>query len=356
VNSSANDCPPEFETLIGLVRHYSPTGQENEAVSWLVRRMAGLGFTKSYVDDVGNAIGVMGAGESKGVLLGHIDTVPGEIPVRLEDGTLHGRGTVDAKGPLAAFVDAVARVGPVPSWQLIVVGAVGEEGDSEGARHIAEWEPPEFVIVGEPSRWNRITLGYKGSAETDITVRRPMQHSAAPGESAPEAALSVWQAVAAWSAEVNDGRERVFDRLVPSLRGWSSGEDGFESWATMRLGVRFPPDIPPEAWYSRLKELVNGAEIVPASHATPAYRGEKNSPLTRAFLNAIRATGGTPSFVFKSGTADLNIVGPRWDCSALGYGPGDSALDHTPEERLSLQEFTQSTRVLEHLLRSLTRG
>ena len=86
MNSSANDYPPEFETLIGLVRHYSPTGQESEAVSWLVRRMAGLGFTKSYVDDVGNAIGVMGAGESKGVLLGHIDTVPGEIPVRLRMG------------------------------------------------------------------------------------------------------------------------------------------------------------------------------------------------------------------------------------------------------------------------------
>ena len=60
--------------------------------------------------------------------------------------------------------------------------------------------------------------------------------------------------------------------------------------------------------------------------------------------------------MFKTGTADLNIVGPRWGCPAVGYGPGDSALDHTPEERLSLQEFTQSTRVLEHLLRSLTRG
>jgi len=351
VSSSPTDYPPEFETLIGLVRHHSPTGREGEAVSWLVRRMAELGFTKSSVDEVGNAFGVMGEGERRGVLLGHIDTVPGEIPVRLEDGTLHGRGTVDAKGPLAAFVDAVARVGPVPGWQLIVVGAVGEEGDSEGARHIAEWAPPEFVIVGEPSRWDRVTLGYKGSAETDITVRRPMQHSAAPGDTAPEAALSVWKAVTAWSATVNEGRERVFDRLVPSLRGWSSGDDGFEAWATLRLGVRFPPDLPPEAWYAGLKQLANGAQIVPLGHATPAYRGEKNSPLTRAFLNAIRATGGTPAYVFKTGTADLNIVGPRWGCPAVGYGPGDSALDHTPEERLSLEEFTRAVRVLEQMMR-----
>jgi LysW-gamma-L-lysine carboxypeptidase len=356
VNSSPTEYPPEFETLIGLVRHYSPTGQEGEAVSWLVRRMAELGFTKSYVDEVGNAIALMGEGERRGVLLGHIDTVPGEIPVRAEDGQLHGRGAVDAKGPLAAFVDSLAHVGPVPGWQLIVVGAVGEEGDSEGARHIAEWEPPEFVIVGEPSRWDRVTLGYKGSAETDITVRRPMQHSAAPGESAPEAALSVWQAVSAWAASINDGRERVFDRLVPSVRGWSSGDDGFESWATLRLGVRFPPELPPEAWYARLKELANGSEIAPASTATPAYVGDKNSPLTRAFLGAIRATGGNPSFVFKTGTADLNIVGPRWNCPAVSYGPGDSALDHTPEERLSLAEFSRSMLILQRVLRELTRG
>ena len=257
---------------------------------------------------------------------------------------------------LAAFVEAVARVGPVPGWQLVVVGAVGEEGDSEGARHIAEWAPPEFVIVGEPSRWNRVTLGYKGSAETDITVRSRMQHSAAPGESAPEAALRVWQAVTTWAATINNGHERVFDRLVPSLRGWSSGDDGFESWATLRLGVRFPPDLPPEAWYAGLKEIANGAEIVPAGYATPAYRGEKNSPLTRAFLNGIRASGGTPSFVFKSGTADLNIVGPRWNCPAVGYGPGDSALDHTPDERLSLDEFARSIRVLDHLLQTLTQS
>ena len=353
---SPADYPPELETLIGLVRHYSPTGQEGEAVSWLVRRMAELGFTKSFVDEAGNAIGLMGDGERKAVLLGHIDTVLGEIPVRLEDGQLHGRGAVDAKGPLAAFVDAVVQVGPVEGWQLVVVGAVGEEGDSEGARHVAEWAPPEIVIVGEPSRWDRVTLGYKGSAETDLTMRRRMQHPAAPGETAPEAALRVWQAVSAWSARFNDGRERVFDRLVPSVRGWASGDDGFESWATLRLGVRFPPDLPPEAWYTGLKEIANGAEILPLGHPTAAYRGHKNSPLTRAFLNAIRAAGGTPTFVFKSGTADLNIVGPRWNCPAVGYGPGDSALDHTPEERLSLEEFAHATRVLEHVLQTVTYG
>ena len=54
-------------------------------------------------------MGVKGNGPTKIVLLGHIDTVPGEIPVRVEDGVLHGRGSVDAKGPLATFVAAAAE-------------------------------------------------------------------------------------------------------------------------------------------------------------------------------------------------------------------------------------------------------
>ena len=72
----------DFETLIGLVSQYSPSGQERAAVEWLVMRMKSLGFDQAYIDDVGNAVGVMGQGPRQVVLLGHIDTVPGEISVR----------------------------------------------------------------------------------------------------------------------------------------------------------------------------------------------------------------------------------------------------------------------------------
>ena len=42
-------------------------------------------------------------------LVGHIDTVPGVIEVRRDGDLLHGRGAVDAKGPLAAAIAAVSR-------------------------------------------------------------------------------------------------------------------------------------------------------------------------------------------------------------------------------------------------------
>ncbi len=71
------------------------------------------------------------------LLLGHMDTVPGDIPVRIERDRLYGRGAVDAKGPLAAFVVAAARAQLAPGTRLVVIGAVEEESaTSKGARHV----------------------------------------------------------------------------------------------------------------------------------------------------------------------------------------------------------------------------
>ncbi|TLN07064.1 acetyl-lysine deacetylase, partial [bacterium] len=74
------------ETLLGLVARYSPSGQERAVVEWLVGRMRALGYERAFVDEAGNAVGVIGSGPRQVVLLGHIDTVPGELPVRVEGG------------------------------------------------------------------------------------------------------------------------------------------------------------------------------------------------------------------------------------------------------------------------------
>ena len=74
----------------------------------------------------------------------------------------------------------------------------------------------------------------------------------------------------------------------------------------------------------------------------------------RALTGSIRSAGGTPSFVYKTGSADLNIVAPAWKCPAVVYGPGDSALDHTPDEHLSLDEYGKAVTVLVAALQKLT--
>ncbi len=353
----------DFSTLIGLVEHYSPSGDERETVNWLVKRMRALGFGNAFVDGAGNAIGVMGTGPRQVALLGHIDTVPGEIPVRREGipshEILYGRGSVDAKGPLACFVDAVAQVGAIDGWQFVVIGAVEEECDSDGARFVVDQYRPDFAVIGEPNNWDRIALGYKGSAWADVTIRREQSHSASGEQTAAEAAVDAWLAVKAYAEVFNAEKSRAFDKLLPTLRGMESGQDGFEQWARLNIGCRLPVDVSPEGWYEKLEETLKvfgtfRVSVGKVGYPLPAWECEKNSQLVRAFLGGIRSQGGAPRFVYKTGTADLNVVAPVWRCPAVVYGPGDSVLDHTPNEHISLDEYQKGIRVVSETLRALS--
>ena len=349
----------EFDTLIGLVSHYSPSGRERGAVEWLVARMKSMGYDNAFIDEAGNAVGLIGNGPKQIVLLGHIDTVPGEIPVRVDENNLYGRGAVDAKGPLACFVDAAAGVGAKEGWQLVVLGAVEEERNSEGARFVKDQYHPDLAVIGEPNQWDRVALGYKGSAWADVILTRGQSHSASGEITAAEAAVDAWLKIKAYVDSFNADKPKVFDKLLPTLRGMDSGADDFEQWARLKVGVRLPVEVPPGDWHIILNEILKGLEnckvlVEPVGFAIPAWGCEKNTPLVRAFLSAIRSRGGEPRFVYKTGTADLNIVAPVWKCPALVYGPGDSALDHTPHEHLDLGEYGKAVQVLQFALSKLT--
>lgn len=357
----------EIETLRGLVAIPSPSGQERAAVEYLCATMAALGFTTA-IDEVGNAIGQIGDGPREIVLLGHIDTVPGAIPVRVADGTLYGRGAVDAKGPLATFVRAAARAAQagLSGTRLTVIGAVGEEADSAGAYHLAGRPSPAFTIIGEPSGWDSVVLGYKGSMSATYTLRQSGAHSAAPVATAPQVAVDFWNRVTDYAAEFNTGREAAFDRLEPKLRGLHSATDGLHELVTLRLGFRLPLDLAGETLTRILHDFARiaasadeaAAEIeahaaVTVAEALPAFRSERTSPLVRPFLPAIRAEGGKPRLKVKTGTADMNIVGPAWGCPIVAYGPGDSKLDHTPNERIEIAEYLRAIRTLAAALTAL---
>jgi [amino group carrier protein]-lysine/ornithine hydrolase len=350
----------DFALLEGLVSCYSPTGEESEAVDFLVAEMSMLGF-KAGADGAGNAVGSLGDGPREIILLGHIDTVPGEITVQREEDILRGRGTVDAKGPLSCFTCAAARVGATPGWRITVIGAVGEEGDSRGAKFLRADHPdsPEMVVIGEPSGSKRVTLGYKGSAWFDYKVCRPLAHTAGHAESACEAAVKYWAHVHEWTEEYNQGRERIFEQISLTLRGMDSGSDGFSEWAELNIGTRLPlgmgvPEI------QTAMSMVSGYEggqdpgSLTMLDGVPAYRSGKNNALVRAFLKSIRAFGGKPGFSLKTGTSDMNIVGPAWGCPIVAYGPGDSSLDHTPDEHIHVSEYMDSIDILEEVLREIS--
>ncbi|MDW8234228.1 MAG: [LysW]-lysine hydrolase [Roseiflexaceae bacterium] len=340
--------------LIRMLEIPSVSMHEAELAHFLAAEMARLGF-ESFVDEAGNAIGIIGAGPDV-ALLGHIDTVPGEIPVRIENGNLYGRGAVDAKGPFAAFICAAARLAASKErlpFRLVLIGAVEEEAaSSKGARYAAERYHPIACVIGEPSGWDRITLGYKGRLLVDGVWEQPMSHSAGREASVAERAVAFWNEVAAHCEAHNQGRERLFDQLLPSLRSICTRSDGLTDWAELTIGVRLPPDIPPETLASTLAEHSHGG-VLRFRDLCPAYQAEKNTPLARAFLRGIRAAGGTPGFLLKTGTSDMNIVGPVWRCPILAYGPGDSSLDHAPNEHIVIEEYLRAIEVLEHALRHL---
>lgn len=344
--------------LHGLVSIPSVSGDEAAAVEWLCAAMRGLGYA-TRVDGAGNAVGTRGNGAREIVLLGHIDTVPGKAPARIEDGVLFGRGAVDAKGPLAAFVAAGARVTLPDDVRLTVIGAVGEETmGSPGASWLcANYPPPAACIIGEPSGWDGIVLGYKGSIALSATVTRPMTHSAGPEPTAPERLLAFWNRVVAWSATHNAGAEPGFATLDATLRGIASSTDGLTEAATLEATFRMPPGVTS----ADVRAAVDGfaAEHGVALAWRPnaeAFRTDKRSPLVAPFMAAIRAAGGTPRLKVKTGTSDMNLVGPVWGCPIVAYGPGDAAYDHTPDEHIALAEYERGIQVLTAAIERIAAG
>ncbi len=309
----------EIELLEGLLQRYSPTHQEAEAVNYLVAQMSAAGFA-TRVDEAGNAVGVIGDGPKEVMMLGHIDTVPGFIDVRREDDRLYGRGSVDAKGPLACFAAATALAGVRDGYRFIVIGAVGEEGDSRGAQWVRDHYKPDHLIIGEPSGWERVTLGYKGSAWYEYEVKRTLAHTSANVESACQAAVSFWNRVQATAAQFNTERPKMFDQLIPSLRAMQSSSDGFVETAQLKFNLRVPLGVERVGLEETIGRLTADAHLH-LIEFTPAYRAEKNTPLVRAFLSAIRQHAGSPGFTVKSGTSDMNLTAPLWKCPTLGLRP-----------------------------------
>jgi len=339
-----------------LVSISSPSGEEEQVGQFLVEQMTSLGF-QAHLDKVGNAVGVMGDpdAERKIVLLGHMDTVPGHIPVQRRGNLLYGRGAVDAKGPLATFILATARVAPkLQNTRVTVIGAVEEEAFSKGARHLAKtMDAPDFCVIGEPSDWDAITLGYKGRLWLDYSWEQPDSHSAGEQAGPAEKAITFWNQLMDYAEKRNHGREGRFDTLDPALREFRTFSDGLNTGVKMSVALRLPPDFKPEILKRKMRMWAEGAKLKYSPLDMPYQQTDKNNPLVRAMLKAIRAEGGRARFKLKTGTSDMNTVGPAWRCPIVAYGPGDSHLDHTPEEHIDVEEYKQAIDVLARALEIL---
>lgn len=332
------------DLLESLVRIPSPTGQEAGAVSFLQAQARADGFRVS-TDAAGNFIAEAGHGPRLLLFVGHVDTVPGDLPVRRDGDTLWGRGSVDAKGPLVAAYCA-ARRHLDAGVRIRVVGAVGEEGDSRGAKALDRSERPDWIVVGEPSGVDGLTLGYKGVVRGTLGLRQPARHGGHPGPGAIETFLDCWAAVRAELAFA-DGFTTVQGRLDRI----ASHHDGVEDEVEAAFQIRLPPGTAPDWTSARLEAIAarHGVQVQ-VTEATAPHVADRKTPLVAAVLASLRAGGLEPKLKHKTGTADFNhLAGWFPGVPMVAYGPGDSSLDHTPDERASLRELGRAVDVLDRV-------
>jgi LysW-gamma-L-lysine carboxypeptidase len=344
--------PDEVALLREMLEIDSPSGREAPLAAHILRRAVAAGLA-GHIDEVGNVHVKVGEGEPHLLLLGHLDTVPGSWPVTVDDDSISARGVVDAKGSLAAFLCMAARLAEDAPARITVVGAVQEETfGSLGARHVRESYRPDAVVIGEPSGWNGVTVGYKGCTAIEYVVGTAGAHGAGDARPAVEIAVDAWQDVRSACAALSEGRS-AFDSWLPRLLSLSTDTDGLNEEARLVISVRTPRD----------EEALDHVFAAACRHGayrclerTPAVLSPKDSVLARSFRVAIRSHGGTPVVKVKTGTSDMNVVGEAWNVPMCAYGPGDASLDHTPHERLSLAEYRRSIDILVAAVRHWARA
>jgi LysW-gamma-L-lysine carboxypeptidase len=362
------------ELLVELVSIPSPTGEELAAAERLAAFFREHG-REAWLDDVYN---VHAPADDSVLLTSHVDTVPGEVPVEVretggahrvvspndgggadgdgtddggdeaaavaadvDDRTLWGRGSVDATGPLAAMAAAAVETG------VSFLGVVGEEVDSTGSRHaLAEGRPePDAVVNGEPSGWDGITLGYRGLLAGTYVSTSESGHTSRPENNAIQDAMDWWRRV---ETEFDpDEWLPVFERVTckpVDVRGGLT-DDGLSMETTMDVQFRIPPDLTVEEARERADGELNGGTVTWYDEVPPVMESPR-TPVARAFRVAVRDHGGDPRLLRKTGTSDMNLFAREWDCPMVTYGPGDSELDHAPNEHLSLAEYHRSVDVL----------
>ncbi len=356
-----------MDLLTRMIKIYSPSGNEEEISFFLADEIKLLGF-QVHVDEVGNVIGEIGEGSPVVLLCGHMDTVEGEIPVRIEDGKLYGRGSVDAKGPLAAMIVAASYfVKEGFPGKILVVGVVDEEGSGKGIQHfVEEGIQPDYAIFGEPSGLEKVVFGYKGILTVKITVETPSGHSAAPWlfENAIEKAMDFWKQINKLHLREEKLKSRFYSitSCLTGIKGGNSSASFIPSHCEILVQLRIPPQLTPDKVFEEVKRKIDRYKAtnpkvrvaVETVDVAKAFEADRRSVIVRALAWGIRKTTlNYASFSRKTGTGDMNVLGNALKIPVVTYGPGDSTLDHTPNEHIDIQEYLDSIEVLKKTLKKL---
>ena len=355
-----NSVNPQVRLLHRMIELYSPTGQESEIAQLLSEEMRSLGL-RSRIDEAGNAVGEYGGDDPTILLCGHMDTVPGRLPVKVNGKILYGRGAVDAKSALAAMI-SVAGILANEGFpgKLIVVGAVDEEGKGQGVKTLVERGlRADYAIFGEPSGVESITIAYKGSCHLKLTCRTKSGHSSAPWlfHNAIDESLEIWRKLQQVHFPEEDPKSKFYSltSALTKINGGGSSST-VPSLCELHADFRLPPTVPLGRFLEEVSKTVEAHRLscsdveldVEVEDSCEPYEADRNSILVRGLAWAVREIRGRPATLLrKTGTGDMNLLGTVLRIPTITYGPGNSRLDHTDNEHIDLDEYLGSIKVLQ---------
>ncbi len=350
-----------------LVEIYSPSGKEEKIADFLKKEMKKLGF-KVWNDPVGNVIGEIGSDKPVILFSSHMDTVPGEIPVKIEGEKLYGRGSVDAKGSIAAMILAISNfVKKNIKGKIIFAGLVEEEISLKGVEQLIKNQfNVDYAIFGEPGGDDRIGAAYKGRLGLKFTIKskKGQGHVASSWLyiNAIEEASILWTKLKNYFEQKYKGKSPFFS-VIPNLtiiQGGTAVNVVPES-CSINIDIRFPPGVSSELLikeidlkleeFTKKKEIEISYEIL---NRIEGYRTDKKSKIVQATINAITEVLNKKSKVLrKTGTCFMNIIGQKMQIPIISYGPGDPQAEHTDNEYIEIQEFLNSIKVYKKIIELL---
>jgi acetylornithine deacetylase len=344
--------PDPLPLLASLVRAPSPSGEESRAAEILASWAADAGLDPT-VDEAAVRIEVRGTAPGPTLLLAsHLDTVPpgdgwtrdpfgGEI----EDGHLHGRGSVDAKGSVAAMAAAAAALagkGGPARGRLVVLATYREETFATSMPlALARLGMPEAAIVGEPTRLEPC-IAQRGLVVLRLLWTGTARHAGwAAGDPAGRD-NAIEKAAVDLAALAGLDFERVHPILgkigttVTRIAG-GSANNVVPDRCTAVVDIRSTPAYGVDEIVAGVRARV-GAEVELASARCHPCETPEGSRL----LEAIRRA--RPAAVPFGSPTSSDWVSLR-EVDAVKLGPGDSRLSHTNRERVPVDEIAGAARL-----------
>lgn len=357
--------------LTDLVRARSqnPLDGESKVGAYVGSFLEGLGLVVVSQEALPGRANIVGRlrGDGGGRTLAfntHMDTVPAgngwtrePFGAEVVDGNLYGRGSADAKGPLAAFlaaIEALVRSGVRLRGDLLMTAVVDEEAGSAGARSLVPALEIDLALVGEPTSM-QVGIAHRGSLRPVLAITGRTAHSSRPeqGINAIYQSVPVIEAFGEYAERIRDRSHPLCGTPSAAITMMSAGiaENVIPGLCEMTLDRRM---IPGEVEADVVAEIEGVLAEVRRSHpdvdvaiehmlATTGGASElepANSLVELALASATAATGKQAAVIGLSGACDMTHFRARGvPCVVLG--PGDSAQAHQPDEHIDLRDLNR---------------